>query len=68
MRDFSELFPEVYQVIPAGDHGVYAYMNDGAARLMDMAPRRDHGDCVDIEPFALLDCPIVDDPLEKTLL
>ena len=32
------LFPASVQVVPGKDYTVYAYCNDGAVRLVDMAP------------------------------
>lgn len=34
----TDLMPEVLQAVPGEDFTVYAYMNDGAVRLVDMKP------------------------------
>ena len=34
----QDLFPEVYQAVAGKDYTVYAYMNDGSVRLVDMKP------------------------------
>ena len=36
--DMQRFFPEVLQVIPGRDFSVYAYMNDGTIRHMDIKP------------------------------
>lgn len=33
-----DLMPEVFQVVPGVDFTVYAYMNDGRVRLVDVKP------------------------------
>ena len=36
--DFRHFYPEVFQAIAAKDYIVYAYMNDGSIRKLDMKP------------------------------
>ncbi|MCD8021308.1 MAG: DUF2442 domain-containing protein [Clostridiales bacterium] len=93
--DFTRFFPEVYQAVAGEDYTVYAYLNDGSMRMLDMKPfiekggvfevlknetvfrerltvinytvawdmkgNRDEYECIDIDPFIMLDCPVVDD-------
>ncbi|MCD7752181.1 MAG: DUF2442 domain-containing protein [Lachnospiraceae bacterium] len=41
--DFTLFFPEVYQAVAGKDYMVYAYMNDGAMRALDMKPLIESG-------------------------
>lgn len=34
----SDFMPEVFQAVPGDDFTVYAYMNDGRVRLLDVKP------------------------------
>lgn len=34
----QEIIPQVLQAVAGAEHTVYAYMNDGAIRLVDMKP------------------------------
>ena len=36
----QEIIPQVLQAVAGAEHTVYAYMNDGAIRLVDMLPAR----------------------------
>lgn len=91
-------FPKVVQAVAGENRTVYAYMNDGSIRLIDMKPMIEQGgifeqlkqdtffeqrltvlndtvawdltgehdpaQCIDIDPFTIAECPVVDDPLE----
>lgn len=35
----SDFFPKVLQAVAGDDYTVYAYLNDGTVRLVDMKPR-----------------------------
>jgi hypothetical protein len=37
-EEIMSLIPSVWQVLPADDYKVYAYMNDGSVRLYDVKP------------------------------
>lgn len=39
----NELFPEVLQAVAGDNFTVYAYMNDGTVRLLDMKPLIERG-------------------------
>ena len=39
----TDIMPEVLQAVPGEDFTVYAYMNDGAVRLVDMKPLIERG-------------------------
>lgn len=39
----NELFPEVLQAVAGNDFTLYAYMNDGTVRLLDMKPLIERG-------------------------
>ncbi len=99
--DFNHFYPEVFQAVAGKEYVVYAYLNDGSVRVLDMKPliqkggvfkvledkkifsgkltvlnnsvawdingNRDEYDCIDIDPFELMKCPIVLDIPEEPL-
>ena len=36
--DFTHFYPEVFQAVAGKNFTVYAYMNDGSVRMLDMKP------------------------------
>ncbi len=46
--DFTHFYPEVYQAVAGKDYMVYAYMNDGAMRALDMKPLIKNGGVYEI--------------------
>lgn len=50
--DFKYFFPEIYQAVAGEDYVVYAYVNDGSVRKVDMKPLLEgEGDCGVFEPL-----------------
>lgn len=41
--DFQYFYPEVYQAVAGEDYTVYAYVNDGSVRKVDMKPLLEMG-------------------------
>ena len=64
--DSRYFFPEVFQAMAGENYTVYAYLNDGSIRKVDIAPfleagNRDEYKCIDIDPFFVFESPIVSD-------
>lgn len=41
--DFKYFFPEIFQAVAGEDYTVYAYVNDGSVRKVDIKPFLDNG-------------------------
>lgn len=48
--DFKQFYQEIYQAVAGEDYTVYAYVNDGGMRKVDIKPFLE-GDCGVFEPL-----------------